>query len=225
MDDEVCEQVSPTFGDYIVYADESGTHNLAVVEADYPVFVLSLCIFEKRDYVTNVVPALQNFKLKWFGHDMIVLHEREMRKQLAPFKFLENRARRDAFMADLDSIVAHAPMTIIAAVIDKRRLNLRYSDPSNPYELALTFCMERLWSHNRRATQGAGRHPLHFRVSRQSGRSRTGTDLPAHRRRREFQAGENARPLDHLRRQESQFDRSAARGPDGAADRSEDRAA
>ncbi len=157
MDDELRQENSPMFGDYIVYADESGTHNLAVVEADYPVFVLTLCIFEKRDYVTNVVPALQSFKLKWFGHDMVVLHEREMRKQLAPFKFLETRARRDAFMADLDSVVAQAPMTIVAAVIDKRKLNLRYSDPSNPYELALTFCMERLWSHivERRKAPGA----------------------------------------------------------------------
>ena len=33
---------------------------------------------------------------------------------------------------------------MIAAVIDKQRHAQRYSDPANPYEIALTFCMERL---------------------------------------------------------------------------------
>ncbi|MBK9083673.1 MAG: DUF3800 domain-containing protein [Rhizobiales bacterium] len=134
------------FGALIVYADESGTHNLSVIEREYPVFVLTFCVFEKSDYVETVVPAIQRFKLNWFGHDMVVLHEREMRKQLTPFKFLENRDRRDRFMAELNLIVAQAPMTIIAAVIDKRALNRRYAVPSNPYQLALTFCMERLWA-------------------------------------------------------------------------------
>ena len=36
------------FGDYIVFVDESGDQSLKSVNANYPVFVLSFCIFEKR---------------------------------------------------------------------------------------------------------------------------------------------------------------------------------
>lgn len=39
---------APTFGDFIVYVDESGDHGLARMDPDYPVFVLAFCIFEKR---------------------------------------------------------------------------------------------------------------------------------------------------------------------------------
>ena len=37
-----------------------------------------------------------------------------------------------------------ADFTIIAAVIDKQRHVERYSEPGDPYEIALAFCMERL---------------------------------------------------------------------------------
>jgi hypothetical protein len=40
--------------------------------------------------------------------------------------------------------MAEMPVTIIAAVIDKPKHVRRYKEPSNPYEIALGFCMERL---------------------------------------------------------------------------------
>lgn len=103
-------------------------------------------MFRKEDYVGLIVPGLQRLKMKWFGHDMVVMRERDIRKQTAPFAFLTNRERRDRFMADLNAWVAAAPMMIIAAVIDKARLKDRYAAPGDPYDLALTFCLERLWS-------------------------------------------------------------------------------
>lgn len=36
------------FSDYVVYVDESGDHSLASIDPDYPVFVLTLCVFHKR---------------------------------------------------------------------------------------------------------------------------------------------------------------------------------
>ena len=147
------------YSDFIVYADESGTHNLDAVEAQFPVFVLSLCLFRKADYVATIVPGLQRLKMKWFGHDMVVLHERDIRKQTAPFAFLTNRERRERFMADLNAWVEAAPMTVIAAVIDKARLKDRECASADPYDLALTFCLERLWSFlGKEGAQGARTH-------------------------------------------------------------------
>ena len=41
------------------------------------VFGLSLCVFEKRDYAQVVVPQMLDLKFRWWGRDMVVLHEAE----------------------------------------------------------------------------------------------------------------------------------------------------
>jgi Protein of unknown function (DUF3800) len=110
-------------------------------------FVLAFCLFVKEDYVQQVVPALQRLKFKHCGHDLVVLHEREMRKQEGKFQFLNDRAVRSVFMDDVNHFVEQAPFTVIAAVIDKSRLKALYSTPKNPYHLALGFCLERLRYH------------------------------------------------------------------------------
>ncbi|RUV89703.1 DUF3800 domain-containing protein [Mesorhizobium sp. M1A.F.Ca.IN.022.07.1.1] len=132
------------YGDYIVFVDESGDHNLEIVNPEYPVFVLALCVFRKEDYVNIVCPRVQQFKLAWFGHDVCILHEREIRKDLPPFGFLKSRAIKEDFLTQLTAIIADTSMTIIPAVIRKDHHKQRYSDPDNPYHLALLFCMERL---------------------------------------------------------------------------------
>ncbi|GAA4530877.1 DUF3800 domain-containing protein [Chelativorans composti] len=132
------------FSDYIVFVDESGDHNLEVVNPEFPVFVLAFCVFSKTDYVEQVCPRVQAFKLNWFGHDALVLHEREIRKDLAPFEFLKTPHIKEQFIGELTSIIASTPMTIIAAVIRKDALRSRYRNPDNPYHLALLFCIERL---------------------------------------------------------------------------------
>jgi hypothetical protein len=43
-------QTGSRFSDYVVYVDESGDHSLVNIDADYPVFVLALCVFHKRHY-------------------------------------------------------------------------------------------------------------------------------------------------------------------------------
>jgi Protein of unknown function (DUF3800) len=133
-----------TYSDYVVYVDESGDHNLESVNEEYPVFVLTFCVFRKEDYINSVSPSVQEFKFKHFGHDTIILHEHEIRKQKKPFVFLKSEQKREVFMNDLTQIIRDAPMTIISAVIRKHRLIERYPDPDNPYKTALLFCMERL---------------------------------------------------------------------------------
>jgi hypothetical protein len=132
--------------EYIVYVDESGDHGLATMDPAYPVFVLAFCVFKKEEYIQQVVPALQRLKFEYFGHDLVVLHEHAIRKQLGVFRLLNDRVLRQAFMADLGLIVEKAPMTVIAATINKAALKERYATPHNPYFLGLQFCLERLGS-------------------------------------------------------------------------------
>lgn len=85
--------------DFIVFADESGDHSLAKMNADYPVFVLSFCIFRKADYVESVCPLLQRFKLRWWAHDGVVLHSMRIKRQEAPSR----QERRCGACSDLSS--------------------------------------------------------------------------------------------------------------------------
>ncbi len=135
------------FSDYIVFVDESGDHGLTKIDPDFSVFALAFCIIKKSDYLRLVVPAIQRFKFEYWGHDGIILHEHELRKSAGDFAFLRvNQELRAAFMNKLSGIMQEAPIKIIASVIDKEKLQKKYADPWNPYELALQFCMERALS-------------------------------------------------------------------------------
>jgi hypothetical protein len=132
-------------GDYIVYVDESGDHSLTEIDPQYPVFVLAFCIFRIDRYVTDVVPAVQRLKFDFYGHDMVVLHEREIRKSEPPFEILLNAEVRSAFLSRLSGIIEDAPCTIVAVVIDKERFRRRVADDVSPYHVALEFGLERVF--------------------------------------------------------------------------------
>jgi len=135
------------FSEYIVYLDESGDHSLEVIDPQFPIFVLSACVFRKSDYSASIVPSFLDLKFRFFGHDMVVLHSRDIRKAQGPFSILQNAQVRGNFLAAINAAVAAAPFTLVTAIIDKRRLTRQYAQPDNPYEIALTFCMERVFSH------------------------------------------------------------------------------
>lgn len=129
---------------YIVYVDESGDHSLTTVDEKYPVFVLAFCIFHKRHYSEAIVPALEKFKFNYFGHDQVVLHEHEIRKEKGAFTFFRNRAEKQAFQVELGEIIERSNFILISCTIDKRHLVNRGEVDENPYHTALGFCMETL---------------------------------------------------------------------------------
>ena len=130
--------------DFIIYVDESGDHSLESIDPDYPVFVLSFCIFRKGDYAQRVTPAIRQLKFATFGHDMVVLHESEIRRKKGAFSRL-SKEPREAFMSALTDIIGAADFQLVAVVIDKRKLKDRYAQPAHPYHLALEFGLERIY--------------------------------------------------------------------------------
>jgi Protein of unknown function (DUF3800) len=121
---------------FIVFADESGDHGLTRINPNYPIFVLSCCIFRKDDYIDRVCPALQRFKLRWWPHDAIVLHSAQIKRQEPPYAFLQHLDRREEFMLDL----------------------------TNTLHEMMKFCMERV--HSYLCAQGEAESELHFLVER-----------------------------------------------------------
>jgi hypothetical protein len=119
---------------------------------------LVFCIFEKAIYAKEIEPSLRSLKFKWFGHDAIVFHEREIRKQLAPFDFLRGNPKvRAEFFEDLNEFMSGVPMQIYASVVDKEQHRAKYANPWNPYEVAMQFglekCFARLLAQRQRDTR------------------------------------------------------------------------
>lgn len=133
------------FGKYIVYVDESGDHSLQSIDQNYPVFVLAFCVFHKRHYSEAIVPALEKFKFNHFGHDQVVLHENEIRKEKGAFNIFRSKEQKNAFIDELTGIIEFSNFILISCTINKRAL-IKPSDlEANPYHIALAYCMETLY--------------------------------------------------------------------------------
>lgn len=138
------DEESP-FSKYIVYVDESGDHGMQTVDEQYPLFVLAFCVFHKRHYSEQVVSALEKFKFNYFGHDQVILHENEIRKEKGAFTIFRNREQKLQFLDELTGIIEYSNFILISCVIDKRSLRKQVDMNSNPYHLALGFCLEALY--------------------------------------------------------------------------------
>jgi len=132
------------FSDYLVFVDESGSPALGNIDPDFPLLVLAFMIVRKDRYLSEIVPAIQGFKFRHFGHDQIILHEREIRRDSGSFSFLKTRALKAAFLDELTAIMDAAPFHLVTVVIRKDKLQVRYKTPENPYHLALQFGLERI---------------------------------------------------------------------------------
>ncbi|ADD69318.1 conserved hypothetical protein [Denitrovibrio acetiphilus DSM 12809] len=133
------------FSDYIVFVDESGDHSLTNTNPSYPIFVLAFCIFKKSDYSDKLIPLMKNFKFKHFGHDQVILHESDIRKDRGAFTFLKSRELKNIFLNEITEIIAETPFKIITTVIKKDELCKKNPEAENPYHIALGFCLERLF--------------------------------------------------------------------------------
>jgi len=133
------------FSKYIVYVDESGDHNLQSIDEKYPLFVLAFCVFHKRHYSETIVPALEKFKFNYFGHDQVVLHENEIRKEKGAFNIFRGRDEKEHFYEQLTEIIEASNFILISCTIDKRNLKKQSDMDLNAYHVALGYCMETLY--------------------------------------------------------------------------------
>src|ERR1700730_3029301 len=141
-------------GDYIVYVDESGDPSLTSINPPYPIFVMAFCIVHKAQYSVAVTDLLA-LKFGTFGHDQIVLHEREIRKRVGDFAFLDDSALRERFLNDVSAFVQRAHFTLVAAIIQKPALLVEQNpQPENPNDLALKFCLEGTYDFLKSVNQG-----------------------------------------------------------------------
>lgn len=130
--------------DYIVYVDESGDHSVTSIDKGYPVFVLSFCVFQKTHYSRVITPALRMLKFDTFGHDMVILHEQDIRKKTGSFHQM-SKERRELFLEDLNAIIGEAEFTLLSTVIDKYQLRKEQTKDTHVYHLAMELGLGRLY--------------------------------------------------------------------------------
>jgi hypothetical protein len=131
----------PEYSDYIVYVDESG-HAAPEPDPSYPCFVLAFCLFGKKAYIKQVAPGMQQLKFAFFGHDMVVFHEREIRKSAGDFGFLTNPKLRKEFHEQLNRLIETCHFKVISECILK---DGRHQAHENLYHMALLGCLEGLY--------------------------------------------------------------------------------
>lgn len=130
---------------YIVYVDESGDHSLVSVDEGYPIFVLAFCVFHKEYYANKIVSAMEHLKFRNFGHDIIVLHEADIRKELAPFNNFASKSHKDFFIEELNGLISDSKFVLISCAILKKELPSKIAQEANSYNIALLSCLETLY--------------------------------------------------------------------------------
>lgn len=142
---------------YIAFIDECGDHSLDKIDKDFPLFVLSTVIIERKTYHEHIVPAIAQLKMQFWNHEGVNLHSREIRKAIGDFAFLQVPQLRNAMLTSLTDLMRDLPFTLFITAIRKQRHKERYGiAASNPYDLALTFTFERV----QHFLKGAGEHRL-----------------------------------------------------------------
>lgn len=139
------DKIDQKYSDYIVYVDESGDHSLGQINEEYPVFVLALCIFKKTYYSQIAAPGLRDLKFGMFGHDMVVLHEHDIRRKKGAFS-LFGKEKREVFFDQLNALIAEMDFSIISQTIDKKSIKKQSPKDVHIYHLTMKMCLEELYS-------------------------------------------------------------------------------
>ncbi len=130
---------------FIAFFDECGDHSLTKINPQLPLFALCTVIVEREAYAGVVVPEFARLKLRYFPHEGINLHSRDIRKSEGPFTILQNPNVRECFLNELTGLIERLPFTLFVTAIHKEPYRDRYGDGArNPYDVALEYSFERV---------------------------------------------------------------------------------
>lgn len=130
----------------VLFLDESGDHNLSIIDPQYPVFVLGGIIVDK-DYAEHQLPvALDEFKRRIFGRTDIILHTADIVRNKNGFGKLKDTAFRNHFYTELNKLMRDLAYSVVACVVHKDRHLSKYGVAAlDPYLLSLDILVERFF--------------------------------------------------------------------------------
>lgn len=129
--------------EFLVFLDETGDHSLQHIDKQYPIFALGAMFCKTAQYIKEINPQFDELKYRFFNKRHVLLHSTDIRNSRKDFKILMNPTIRKPFIEALNENVSSAPFIFAISLIDKLEHSEQYMDPDNPYDLTLSFIMER----------------------------------------------------------------------------------
>jgi len=128
----------------VLFLDESGDHNLSVIDPQYPLFVLGGVILDQDYAEAELTGELNAFKQALFGQTDIVLHTADITRNKNGFENLKDVAFRNRFYAALNALMRRIRYSVVACAVRKDEHLSRYGVAAlDPYLLSLDVLVER----------------------------------------------------------------------------------
>ncbi|MFP4002576.1 MAG: DUF3800 domain-containing protein, partial [Alphaproteobacteria bacterium] len=103
----------------VLFLDESGDHNLSLVDSQYPIFVLGGVILDSAYAEGPLTDALNDFKDDVFGRTDIILHTADIARNRNGFERLKEPDFRRYFYDRLNALMSDLQYSVVACVIRK----------------------------------------------------------------------------------------------------------
>ena len=128
----------------VLFLDESGDHNLGVIDPQYPIFVLGGVIMDMEYAVGPVAESMTAFKQKVFGRTDLHLHTADITRNKNGFERMKEPAFRARFYEELNELMRNLDYKVVACAIKKEEHLARYGLAAlDPYMLSLDILVER----------------------------------------------------------------------------------
>src|SRR5712692_291096 len=128
----------------VMFLDESGDHNLAVIDQQYPLFVLGGIIVDKAYAEGEMTDELDRFKLEVLGRKDLILHTADITRNRNGFERMQESSFRQRFYEKLNALMQRLDYSVVACAIRKDEHLSRYGVAAlDPYMLSLDILVER----------------------------------------------------------------------------------
>ncbi|MFO1243155.1 MAG: DUF3800 domain-containing protein [Rickettsiales bacterium] len=128
----------------ILFLDESGDHNLTIIDQQHPIFVLGGIVVDKDYALGEMTEKLNAFKSELFGTTDIILHTADFTRQRNGFEKMKDPDFCNLFYKKINNLISGLNLTILACAIKKEQHMARYGfDAVDPYLLSLNVLVER----------------------------------------------------------------------------------
>jgi len=131
---------------YRLYIDESGDHVYRQLDDEAHRYLCVLGCWFRADHYRDFHRQLEAFKQAHIPHnpdEPLILHREDIVNRRGSYWRLRDPTACAAFDEALLEIISAAQYSVVAVVIDKKRLHDAYDVPAHPYHLAMGFMLQR----------------------------------------------------------------------------------
>lgn len=128
----------------VFFIDESGDHNLKIIDPLYPLFILGGIIVEQDYAYGEMEERVNEFKLDLFGRTDLILHSADITRNKNGFEQMKEKEFRTRFYLKLNELMQTLDYKVVACVIKKEEHLIQYgSEALDPYLVSLEIIAER----------------------------------------------------------------------------------